>query len=71
MSKLFDEGMLHRLQTDLDDLDREWIEVNGKKMKPSQCYRLETSPVHVLYNTNCPEALQKRINQLLKKYFPG
>ena len=68
MRRQYNEGALYKLRTDLADLDREWIEVKGRRMKPSQCYRLGTDPVHILYNSNCPEVLKKRIETLLKKY---
>jgi hypothetical protein len=42
--------------------------VDGKQMKPSQCYRIEMNPLHVMFNTNCPETLQVKINSILAKY---
>lgn len=70
MDHAYDDGQLSRLKTELAELDREWIDVDGMKMKPSQCYRFEASPAHVLFNTNCPSTLKERIETLMKKYLP-
>lgn len=64
------EADLQQLRSALLDLDRELIDVDGIKLKPSQCYRLETDPAHVLFNTNCPQALKEKIQALLLKYLP-
>ncbi|MET0464805.1 MAG: hypothetical protein ABW007_16705 [Chitinophagaceae bacterium] len=71
MTPFFDEAKLGQLKVELDDLDREYVDVDGIKLKPSQCYRLETDPAHVLFNTNCPGQLKDRIQALLQKYMPG
>ena len=52
------EADLQQLKSALLDLDRELIDIDGIKLKPSQCYRLETDPAHVFFNTNCPQALK-------------
>ena len=70
MDHAYDDGQLSRLKTELAELDREWVDVNGMKMKPSQCYRFESSPAHVLFNTNCPDKLKERIESLMIKYLP-
>jgi len=56
------------IQQDLDELEGELVLLNGKYIKPSQCYRFIGSPPHVLYNTNCPEHLMERIEAILLKY---
>ena len=72
MDKLFktprQAALIARLKEDLGDLDRELIHLDGKMMKPSQCYRIELDPVHVLYNTNCPDTLKEKIQSILGKY---
>jgi len=62
------EDSLQELRSALLDLDSEMVEVDGLKLKPSQCYRLETNPAHVLFNTNCPQDLKEKIQALLAKY---
>lgn len=56
------------LLEELDALDHETIEVEGRRMKPSQCYHVSVDPVHVLFNENCPESLKERVNTILKRY---
>lgn len=70
MDHAYDDGQISRLKTELAELDREWVDVDGMKMKPSQCYRFEARPAHVLFNTNCPDTLKNRIEALLAKYLP-
>ncbi len=57
-----------KLIKELDDLDRQLIMVDGKMMKPSQCFRYETDPLHFIFNTNCPEELKKQVQAIFKKY---
>lgn len=70
MTPLFDEAKLNQLKDELNDLDREFVDVDGIKLKPSQCYRFETDPAHILFNTNCPGELKNRIDALMMKYLP-
>ncbi|GAC1452374.1 MAG: hypothetical protein NVSMB7_15060 [Chitinophagaceae bacterium] len=56
------------IRLELDRLDKQPVLMNGKLVKPSQCYRYSTSPPHVLYNTNCPEHLMEKIEAILLKY---
>lgn len=64
----YSKTSLTELKKDLDLLDRQMIEVNGKPMKASQCYHLETDPAHLLFNTNCPQDLKSKIEEILSKY---
>jgi hypothetical protein len=57
-----------RLNEDLAELDKELIEVNGRWMLPSQCYRVSNNLPHVLYNINCPDALKRKIQAIISKY---
>jgi len=61
---------LEQLKSELLALDKETLDINGVKLKPSQCYRLELDPAHVLFNTNCPDTLKERVQALLTKYLP-
>ena len=56
------------LKAELKKLDKETLLVNGKKLKPSQCYRLTENPTNFLFNTNCPENLKDKLNWILNKY---
>lgn len=62
--------LLYQVQAELAKLDHELVEIDGKQLKPSQCYHLETDPAHVLFNTNCPESLKEKIQAILFKYIP-
>jgi len=63
--------MLEKLKVELGDLDRHFVEIDGKKLKPSQCYRVDVDPAHILFNTNCPEDLKHKIQIILAKYING
>ena len=45
---------MERIKAELMQLDRQMINADGIQLKPSQCYRFEIDPLHVLFNTNCP-----------------
>lgn len=60
--------MLEKVKAELGELDRHLVEIGGKKIKPSQCYRFEADPAHILFNTNCPEDLKQKIQAILSKY---
>jgi hypothetical protein len=55
----------------LDALDKEMVFIDGNLMKPSQCYHIDVEPPHVLFNTNCPDSLREKINDILRKHFPA
>jgi hypothetical protein len=65
-----DPTALYQLKSDLADLDREWVDIDGAKLRPSQCYYLGADPLHILYNTNCPDELKQRVQSILSKYIP-
>ena len=60
--------MLERVKAELGELDRFYVEIDGKKLKPSQCYRFDVDPAHILFNTNCPDELKKKVHSILSKY---
>jgi len=68
MRKSLSWDALEKVQAELGELDRRFVEINGKRLKPSQCYRFEVDPAHILFNTNCPEGLKKQIQSILNKY---
>ena len=63
-----DIDLVEKVKAELEELDHDLIDVNGKQLKPSQCYRFEVNPVHVMYNTNCPDSLRHRVEEILSKY---
>jgi hypothetical protein len=60
--------ILEKVKAELGELDRQIIEIDGKQLKPSQCYRFDLDPAHVLFNTNCPDDLKKKVQSILSKY---
>lgn len=59
------------LVNELEALDKEWIPVDGVMLKPSQCYRFETDPLHLMFNTNCPDELKQKVEAILHKHVPS
>ena len=53
---------------ELQELDKEILEINGKRLKPSQCYHFCFDPFHLLFNTNCPDSLKEKILSIFKRY---
>jgi hypothetical protein len=62
--------LVNKLKAELNELDRELVIIDGKRFKPSQCFRFDPDPMHVLFNTNCPDSLKERINAIIAKYSP-
>ena len=58
------------LMDDLDQLNKEWRDIEGSPLSASQCYHFESDPPHFLFNVNCPDALRQLLNNLLAKHFP-
>jgi hypothetical protein len=61
---------IDQLRDDLDELNREWMNIEGSNLSAVQCYHLETNPPHFLFNTNCPDTLRQKLEFILHKYFP-
>ncbi len=57
-----------QLKIELDRLDRQLVEIDGLHFRPSQCYRVGLDPVHVLFNSNCPESLKQKVQAIVAKY---
>jgi hypothetical protein len=64
-------AVIDSIKTELKQLDDEMVRVDGLHLKPSQCYRIELDPVHILFNTNCPDDLRARVESILSKYIHG
>ena len=71
MSRSVSWDVLEKVKMELGELDRHLVEIDGKQLKPSQCYRFEADPAHILFNTNCPEGLRQKIQSILSKYIPA
>jgi hypothetical protein len=71
MQRALSQDIVNRIERELMELDREMVDVGGVSLKPSQCYHVDTDPTHVLFNTNCPDDLKKKVNTILSKYIPG
>ncbi|MEO5592907.1 MAG: hypothetical protein ABIR15_10615 [Chitinophagaceae bacterium] len=56
------------IQQELNQLEEKLILLEGKLIKPSQCYHFSQDPLHILYNTNCPEDLMEKIEAIIVKY---
>jgi hypothetical protein len=56
--------LLHELEV----IEEAVVVIDGVKLKPSQCFHIESDPPHVLFNENCPESLKERINEILRRY---
>ena len=62
---------LENLVVELNELDRQLLLVDGKIIKPSQCFRYETDPLHYMFNTNCPDILRQKITAIFEKHDPS
>ena len=61
-------AIIEQLKLELNALDRDLVEIDGIRLKPSQCYRFEVDPVHVMFNTNCPDSLKQKVETILSKH---
>lgn len=64
----FSPDILEKVKAELGELDRQLVKIDGKHLKPSQCYRFDVNPAHVLFNTNCPDELKKKVHAILSKH---
>jgi len=68
MRRRLSPDLVEKVKAELGELDRQLVEINGIKLKPSQCYRFESDPAHILFNTNCPDGLKQQIQAIFSKY---
>ena len=61
---------LENVVRELKELDNELVEIDGTRLKPSQCYHFEADPLHVLFNTNCPDSLKQKVEAILSRHIP-
>lgn len=64
ISKEYEQMLLDELKM----LDSQSITLDGTTIKPSQCYHWESDPAHLLFNTNCPADLRKKLQEIISKY---
>ena len=57
-----------RIQQELMELENEQVEAEGIFLKPSQCYHFESDPLHVLFNTNCPDDLRRKVEDIISRH---
>jgi len=60
-----------KIKQELAQLDQEMVEIEGVSMKAGNCFHFSTDPVHLLFNTNCPESLKDKVTGIVRKYHPG
>ena len=68
MNESIPPGIVQKITDELDALDNNMVNINGRQLKPSQCYRFGVNPAHVLFNTNCPDELKEKVKTILAKY---
>jgi hypothetical protein len=67
--KIQSANIVSSVLAELRELDKESVEFDGIRMKPSQCYTFSLSPPHVVFNTNCPDSLRQKVLAIFRKYF--
>lgn len=66
------EQTAEQIKKALDALDGRSITVGDARLAPSQCYRYSLDPLHLLFNTNCPDDLRHEVNAVFARYLlPG
>ncbi len=68
MNKFQDANVFSNVVEELNKLDEQNLEIKGMCMKPSQCFHYSFKPVHVLFNTNCPDELREKVLNIFSKY---
>ena len=68
MAEPLSPQIMEKIRNELLELDSDLVDVDGRQLKPSQCYRFETDPLHVMFNTNCPDKLRDRVEEIIAKY---
>ena len=59
---------IERIKSELSQLDLEMVEADGVQLKPSQCYHFGIDPLHVLFNTNCPDELKQKVQDIISRH---
>ena len=59
---------IEQIKAELAELDEQWVNAEGIRLKPSQCYHFGSDPIHVLFNTNCPDELKEKVERIIARY---
>jgi hypothetical protein len=62
---------IERIKSALSELDSETVNADGISLKPSQCYHFSLDPLHVLFNTNCPDELKQKVQDIISRHMAG
>ena len=57
-----------KIKAELDQLNKSYLEIEGRILNPAACYYFSPHPPHVLYNTDCPDILKEKIKAIISKY---
>ena len=60
--------LLSKFTSELKKLDEQLVEVNGVKIKPSNCYFITNNPSNILFNTYCPSNLKETVKGIVQRY---
>ena len=66
--KPLNPAVIEKLKQELKELDKDMIDLDGRQLKPSQCFHVSLDPVHIMFNTNCPDTLKEKVEALLTKH---
>ncbi len=59
---------IERIKKELTELDLEMINADGVSLKPSQCYHFDSDPLRILFNTNCPDELKQKVQDIISRH---
>ena len=68
MPRIIPPQHLNTLKKAIDSVNNSSILVEGVQTSPQACYHIETDPVNVLFNLNCPDILRTAIGGIIEKY---
>jgi len=63
-----DQSEIDKIKAELSELDRDMVSADGVQLKPSQCFHFESDPLHVLFNTNCPDTLRQKVEDIITRH---
>jgi hypothetical protein len=66
-----DRSDIERIKSALSELDSKMVNADGVSLKPSQCYHFGLDPLHVLFNTNCPDELRQKVQDIISSHMAG
>jgi hypothetical protein len=57
-----------KIKAELDELNKTYMEIDGRRINPAACYHFSIDPPHFLYDTDCPDILKEKIKAIISKY---